>query len=622
MIDGRFELLERLGSGGMGTVWRARDVVLHRDVALKEVRPHDPGAAGSADDSVRVQHERVLREARALARLRHPHVVAIHHIVDADPYPWLVMEFVPGISLQTRLEHGPLAPREAARIGRDVLAALRAAHAAGIHHRDVKPANILLSEGPDGSTSAVLTDFGIADLPGVSPLTDTGLMVGSPEYMAPERVRGADDAPASDLWSLGITLYVAVEGRSPMRRGTGLATLAAVLGDPVPPPVQAGPLAPVLSGLLAADPQARPDAARLDAMLAAVADDATGAHDLPAAVAAGNRSAGADGLRTAGAGVSLTDAPTAEGTVAAGVPPTAAATKPLAVGPDHPAVDASASASPRAEGSAGQQAYGALMAGEPPVTHRTPTRPARRALWPAPLMVAAAVVVLAVIAAASYRFLTPATQADASGADRTGGPAATVTATVSGSATASGRPGKSPTAKGSAEASGGSASADRSAAAAAAAAGTGASPGSGTAAQETPSEAEATTTTGTGGSDATDATDGAEAYANSWLALLAKSPVDAGTAKRDQKLAAVRAQVPAAEVLLSGDFESLGGAYWVIYVPRSFGSGVAAVDYCASVGRTTADSCMGRYLSHDAADSPLKCQPDGAGGVTGRCTGP
>ncbi|MFJ8108815.1 protein kinase [Streptomyces sp. NPDC096132] len=272
IIDGRFELLEQLGTGGMGTVWRARDTALHRDVALKEVRPADPRTGAGDPGALRVQHERVLREARALARLRHPNVVTIHHIVDQDPYPWLVMEFVPGLSLQDRLETGPLDPREAARVGRDVLAALRAAHAAGVHHRDVKPANILLREGPEGAPTAVLTDFGIAGLPGVSRLTHTGEMVGSPEYMAPERIRGADDAPASDLWSLGMTLYVSVEGRSPMRRGTSLATLAAVLGEPVPPPVHAGDLAPVLSQLLAPDPQARPDAAQLDVLLAAVVD--------------------------------------------------------------------------------------------------------------------------------------------------------------------------------------------------------------------------------------------------------------------------------------------------------------------------------------------------------------
>ncbi|NBE53485.1 serine/threonine-protein kinase, partial [Streptomyces boluensis] len=262
IIDGRFELIERLGSGGMGTVWRARDTVLHREVALKEVRSPDPAASPDAD---RVLRERVLREARALARLSHPHVVTIYHIVDAaaDGHPWLVMELLPGHTLQDRLAQGPLDPREAARLGRQVLSALRAAHAAGIQHRDVKPANVMLRD--DGS--AVLTDFGIAALQGTTSLTATGDLIGSPEYIAPERIRGADDNPSSDLWSLGLVLYVAVEGVSPLRRATTLATLAAVLDEPVPPPVRSGPLAPVLSALLVRDPAARPSAGQLDAML-------------------------------------------------------------------------------------------------------------------------------------------------------------------------------------------------------------------------------------------------------------------------------------------------------------------------------------------------------------------
>ncbi|MFD6286036.1 serine/threonine-protein kinase [Streptomyces sp. NPDC060205] len=258
MIDGRFELVARLGSGGMGTVWRARDTVLHREVALKAVR-HD----AAASEAVRA---RVLREARALARVSHPNVVMIHHIVNDDPHPWLVMELVEGVSLQERLADGPLSPTEAARLGRQVLGALRAADAAGVQHRDVKPANILLRT--DGS--AVLTDFGIAALQGSTALTATGELIGSPEYIAPERIRGNDDDPASDLWSLGLVLYVCVEGVSPLRRGTTLATLAAVLDEALPPPVNSGPLAPVLQTLLVRDPAARPDAARLDAMLAQV----------------------------------------------------------------------------------------------------------------------------------------------------------------------------------------------------------------------------------------------------------------------------------------------------------------------------------------------------------------
>ncbi|RPK43107.1 Serine/threonine-protein kinase PknL [Streptomyces sp. ADI91-18] len=226
VIDGRFELLDRLGSGGMGTVWRAVDLALHREVAVKEVRP----AAGRDDPEFRrVLRERVLREARAQARISHPNVVTIHHIVDEGEHPWLVMELLPGHSLDQRLEQGPLQPAEAARTGREVLAGLRAAHAAGIRHRDVKPANVLLRA--DGS--AVLTDFGIAALQDAASLTMTGEVIGTPEYLAPERIRGAD-LPSSDLWSLGMMLYVCVEGVSPMRRASTLATLAAVLDEPLP----------------------------------------------------------------------------------------------------------------------------------------------------------------------------------------------------------------------------------------------------------------------------------------------------------------------------------------------------------------------------------------------------
>lgn len=271
MVDGRFELLERLGSGGMGTVWRARDTVLHREVAIKEVRPAGPELT---DEESRVLRERVLREARALARLNHPHVVTIHHIVDTGPHPWIVMELLPGGTLQDLLEQRTLPPHEAARIGRELLSALRVAHAAGILHRDVKPANVLLREETPGGSgiSVVLTDFGIASLRGSTQLTATGDLIGSPEYIAPERIRGTDEGPAADFWSLGLVLYVAVEGVSPLRRASTLATLAAVLDDPVPPPVRSGPLAPVLSALLVRDPALRPDAGRLDAMLAAVAN--------------------------------------------------------------------------------------------------------------------------------------------------------------------------------------------------------------------------------------------------------------------------------------------------------------------------------------------------------------
>ncbi|MFC5830099.1 protein kinase domain-containing protein [Nonomuraea insulae] len=266
VIDGRFELVERLGGGGMGLVWRAWDVALHREVALKEVRPPDPSMDEIDPTRAREVRARVLREARALARLNHPHVATIHHIVDPGEqgYPWIVMELVSGGSLQDRIQRGPMPPVEAARLGREVLSALRAAHAVGIQHRDVKPANVLLRE--DGRS--VLTDFGIAAVRESTSLTATGSFIGSPEYMAPERINGVEGDPASDLWSLGMMLYVAVEGRHPLRRSTTLATLAAVLNQEVPPPERAGALGPVLMALLTKIPAARPDAETLDRLLA------------------------------------------------------------------------------------------------------------------------------------------------------------------------------------------------------------------------------------------------------------------------------------------------------------------------------------------------------------------
>ncbi|MFD8207702.1 protein kinase [Streptomyces sp. NPDC059695] len=266
VIDGRFALVERLGGGGMGTVWRARDLALHRDVAVKEVRPPDPAMAEYDVEGARTLRARVLREARALARIDHPNVVTIHHIVDAGEgtYPWLVMELVTGGSLQDRLERGTLTPAEAAVLGRELLSALRAAHERDIEHRDVKPANVLLR--PDGRP--VLTDFGIAAIRESTVLTASGSIIGSPDYMAPERIRGGSGGPAADFWSLAMLLYVAVEGHHPLRRANTLATLAAVLSDDVPPPRRAGALAGVLTRLLVRDPAARPDADALDRALA------------------------------------------------------------------------------------------------------------------------------------------------------------------------------------------------------------------------------------------------------------------------------------------------------------------------------------------------------------------
>ncbi|MFF4633378.1 serine/threonine-protein kinase [Streptomyces griseorubiginosus] len=268
VVDGRFELEARLGGGGMGTVWRARDLALHRMVAVKEVRPPDPDLAEYDPDGARTLRERVLREARALARIDHPNVVTIHHIVDGGEgtYPWIVMELVTGGSLADRLAQGPMPPAEAARIGRGVLAALTAAHEADIQHRDVKPANVLLR--PDGRP--LLTDFGIAAIRETTSLTVTGSIIGTPDFMAPERISGHEGGSASDLWSLAMMLYAAVEGHHPLRRGNTLATLAAVLNDDVPKPVRAGALGDVLMSVLVRDPAARPSSADLDRMLAGI----------------------------------------------------------------------------------------------------------------------------------------------------------------------------------------------------------------------------------------------------------------------------------------------------------------------------------------------------------------
>ncbi|MDV9171160.1 serine/threonine-protein kinase [Streptomyces sp. W16] len=265
VVDGRFELESRLGGGGMGTVWRARDLLLHRYVAVKEVRPPDIDLAEYDPGAAEMLRQRVLREARALARVEHPNVVTIHHIVDegVGTYPWLVMELVQGGSLADRLARGPMAPAEAAQLGRGVLDALNAAHEAGVQHRDVKPANVLLRT--DGRP--VLTDFGIAAIRDATALTATGSIIGTPDYMAPERVSGQSGGPAADLWSLAMMLYVAVEGYHPLQRGTTLATLAAVLQEDVPPPVRAGSLTPVLSCVLVRDPESRPDAGTVGRML-------------------------------------------------------------------------------------------------------------------------------------------------------------------------------------------------------------------------------------------------------------------------------------------------------------------------------------------------------------------
>lgn len=250
LVAGRYRLLSVLGEGGMGTVWRARDEVLHREVAVKEVRA---SVELPAERTARM-YTRLEREAWAAARVNARGVVTVYDVATFDGRPWIVMELVRGRSLADVIgAEGALPPKEAARIGVEVLAALRAAHGAGVLHRDVKPANVLL--GDEGRV--VLTDFGIATVEGDTALTMTGEVVGSPEYLAPERALGRNPGPASDLWSLGALLYAAVQGRSPFRRTTALATLRAVVDDELPPPHRAGPLTSVIEGLMRKDPEER-----------------------------------------------------------------------------------------------------------------------------------------------------------------------------------------------------------------------------------------------------------------------------------------------------------------------------------------------------------------------------
>ncbi|MFD3515094.1 serine/threonine-protein kinase [Streptomyces sp. NPDC058657] len=611
VVDGRFELLERLGSGGMGTVWRARDLALHREVALKEMRPPDPALSAADPTASRKLHARVLREARALARISHPNVVTIHHIVDGGgsgfaegpgdpdgsggagspaggPSPWLVMELLPGQSLQQRLDQGPLGYREAARTGRQVLAGLRAAHAAGIHHRDVKPANVMLRPDTTGTdapadspaTTAVLTDFGIASLVGASPLTMTGEFIGSPEYIAPERIRGAPDAPAADLWSLGMLLYVAVEGLSPMRRDSTLATLAAVLDDPVPPPRLAGPLGGVLAQLLVRDPAARPDAARLDALLAAAEaghgpEPSAPTPPLPLPLP------------------TRLDSPLPPPPGPYGEGP--AQPRPYGEGPAQPPVPPSPPSPPWG---AGQSPPPYALATVGPRPRTAPDQPAAAARSRRTASaVAACAVALALLGVGVYLFTGedgtgPGSSATGSAAPAAQGDAPAVPGASGSGSVASGGP--RPTVPGSRQAS-------------------------------APPSGSVSATTGVPSASATPVRPvpppAPPGPAGHWIAQLHSEPVTSSRAAVDARLAAVRRQVPEAAVLRSDDYASLRAGYWVIYAPGPYRSGRAALANCALRGRLTANECVGRWLSDEASDRVYLCSPP-ARAPKGRCTRP
>jgi hypothetical protein len=261
VVAGRYLLIRQIGRGGMGRVWLARDELLGRDVAVKEIVLPDALIPEEREE----QRLRMLREARAAARLNHPNAVRVYDVLRTRAGPWIVMEYLPSRSLHEILrDDGPVPVEQAVRIGLAMLAALRAAHGAGVVHRDVKPANVLI--GDDGRIA--LTDFGLATFDGGDGvLTQPGLVLGSPQFIAPERVSDGVSTPEADLWSLGATLFAAVEGKAPYARSTAFATLTALATERPPRPRSAGPLRPVIQGLLKREPRARLSAAQAERML-------------------------------------------------------------------------------------------------------------------------------------------------------------------------------------------------------------------------------------------------------------------------------------------------------------------------------------------------------------------
>jgi serine/threonine protein kinase len=261
VIAGRYRLEQPIGRGAMGVVWRARDQLLDRDVAIKEVQIADT----LSEEERATAFQRTLREAKTAARLNHPAVVTVYDVAEDGGRPWIVMQLVHAQSLdQVLAASGPLSPRRAADIARQLLSALSVAHAAGVMHRDVKPSNVLL--GSDDR--AVLTDFGIATFQDDPKLTQTGMVMGSPGFTAPERIRGEDASPASDLWSLGATIYAAVEGHGPFeKRGGAITTMSAIINEDAPEAPAAGPLGPVIAALLRREPADRPDASAAARMI-------------------------------------------------------------------------------------------------------------------------------------------------------------------------------------------------------------------------------------------------------------------------------------------------------------------------------------------------------------------
>ncbi len=308
----------------MGAVWLARDEVLNRDVAVKDVLL--PPELDAEERAIAV--ERGLREARAAAAISHPNVITVYDVVRADDRPWLVMEYLPARSLEQVLrEDGALPPERVAKIGLEILSGLRAAHRVGITHRDVKPSNVLLRA--DGMV--VLTDFGIATAAGDMSLTRSGVLLGAPGYIAPERARGLPAGPEADLWALGATLYAAVEGRPLYDRGSPLATLTAVVTEDPEPAQQAGPLGEVLDGLLRREPTERLSVERTERLLRRAARTAAPAATPDSAVPAAGSPAGNDSASAEPVAAEAGDAaPVEPEPAAAAAEPVAAAAEPAA----------------------------------------------------------------------------------------------------------------------------------------------------------------------------------------------------------------------------------------------------------------------------------------------------
>lgn len=290
LVAGRYRLVRMVGRGGMGRIWLADDELLHREVAAKEILPPVWMGETDRDDLL----ARTMREARTAARLTHRNVVRIYDVVQEQGNPWLIMEYVASRSLQEILEaDGPLDVRHGAELGMALLDALRAAHRAGVLHRDVKPHNVLVAE--DGRL--MLTDFGLATFDGDGGLTRAGMVLGSPQYVAPERVASGVSTAAGDLWSLGATLYAAVEGHSPYARSTPLATLAALATEPPDLATHAGPLTAVLAGLLRRDPRQRLTAADAERLLRQILDQLSTGSPTPPPNAFDRESFGRNELR-------------------------------------------------------------------------------------------------------------------------------------------------------------------------------------------------------------------------------------------------------------------------------------------------------------------------------------